>query len=162
MTTAAPVSVEWIRLTIGGEEIELARSPGIEPRLLVDPVEYDGYLDPLTRGPDPKMRFTVDLVLTDTDEDPGWVAQRCEAEARRVAESLGAPLPTLGSRRDFSLEAGLGGEGLPYNRVSAPRLVLNPGMPHTIEEGGEVAVRVFTATALADDRGTKYQMRLVD
>lgn len=160
MTTAAPVTIKWIDLVIGGERIEIAPQAGIEPRILVDAVPYDGYLDLLTRGPAPRARLTVDLVLTDTDDDPRRVAQRCEAEARRVAEALGAFLPATAALRDFSLEAALGGESLPYNRMSAPRLTLDAGEPHWIEEHGERAMRVFAATARADDDGGVYTMRL--
>lgn len=162
MTTAAPVTVDWIRLALGDEEIDLAPQPGIELRLLVDAVPYDGYLDPLTLGPAPEVQFTVDLVLTKVDFDAWQVAQRCESEARRVAKALGSFLPATGALRNFSLEAALGGEGLPYNRVTAPQLTLNAGEPHEVEEHGERAVRVFTATALADDNGNTYTMRLAD
>lgn len=161
MKTAVPVAIEWIRIAIGDGEVEVAPSPGIEPRLLVEPVPYDDYLDP-TRGSAPKMRFTVDLVLTETGPDAWWVAQRCEVEARRVAEALGVYLPATAALRNFSLEAALGGESLPYNRVSAPHLILNAGEPHEIEEHGERAIRVFTATARTDGDGATYTMRLTD
>ncbi|MCX4231974.1 hypothetical protein [Streptomyces ortus] len=159
MTTAVPVTIKWIDLVMGGEKIEIAPLPGIEPRLLVDAIPYEGYLEPLTRGPDPEVCVSVDLVLTETGPGAWLVAQRCEAEARRVAEALGALLSPTAALRNFSLEAALGGEGLPYNRMSVPQLALRPGEPHAVEERGERAVRIFTATALADDNGTKYTLR---
>lgn len=159
MTTAAPVTIKWIDLMPGSERIEIAPLPGIEPRLLIDAVPYDGCLDPLTRGPDPEVQVTLDLVLTETGPGAWLVAQRCEAEAQRVAETLGVFLPATAALRNFSLEAALDGEALPYNRVSVPRLALKPGEPHEVEERGEHAVRVFTATALSGDNGTKYTLR---
>jgi hypothetical protein len=159
MTTAPPVTIKWIDLVMGGEKIQITPLPGIEPRLLVDAVPYDGYLEPLTRGPASEVCVTVDLVLTETGPDAGLAAQYCEAEARRVAEALGVFLPPPATLRNFSLEATLGGEDLPYSRVSVPQLALKPGEPHEVEERGERAVRVFTATALADDNGTKYTLR---
>lgn len=159
MTTAAPVTIKWIDLVVGGERIEIAPLPGIEPRLLVDAVPYDGYLDPLTRGPNPEVRVTIDLVLTETGPGAWLAAQHCETEARRVAEALGVFLPPTAALRNFSLEAALDGEDLPYNRMSAPQLALKPGEPHEVEERGERALRVFTATALADSNGTKYTLR---
>jgi len=108
------------------------------------------------------VRFTVDLMLVEEGPYVWQVAQYCEAEARRIAAALGSFQPATSALRHFSLEAALGGEGLPYNRVSAPQLMLNPGEPHPIEERGERGVRVFTATALADDNGTKYTLRFAD
>ena len=158
MTTAVSPSVDWIRLAIGDDEIVLSPSPGIEVRLQVAPVSDDGYLEPLTRDPAPRTQFTVDLVLTDTA-----AATHCEVEARRVVEALGGSLPATAPLREFSLEAALSGEGLPYNRVLAPRLALSAGVPHELDEDDqEAGVRVFTAIARADDLGHVYQMQLVD
>lgn len=159
MTTATPVTIKWIDLIMGGERIEIASLPGIEPRLLIDAIPYDGDLDPLTLGPAPEVRVAVDLVLTENGPGAWLVAQGCEAEARRVAEALGSFLPPTAALRDFSLEAALSGEDLPYNRVSVPRLILKPGEPHEAEERGERAVRIFTATALDDGNGLKYTLR---
>jgi hypothetical protein len=157
MTTAALPSVDWIRLTIGDDELSLVPSSGIELRLLVAPVPYDGHLDPLTVGPPPQIRFTVDLVPSAAS-----AVHRCEAEARRVGDALGAH-STDGLLREFSLEAALGGEGLPYNRVSAPRLTLTPGRPPYFDADQAVpAVRVFAATAHSADDGSKYRMTLTD
>jgi hypothetical protein len=159
MTTAALPSVDWIRLTIGDDELSLVPSPGIELRLLVAPVPHDGNLDPLTVGHPPQIRFTVDLVPT-----AAGAVHRCEAEARRVGEALGANGPADGLLREFSLEAALGGDGLPYNRVSAPRLTLLSGEPPLLDEEQAVpGVRVFAATAhSAGDDGSKCWMRLVN
>lgn len=158
MTTATLPSVDWVRLAIGDERIDLTPSPGIQLRLIVEPVDYDGYLDPLTAPPPPQIRFAVDLVPTEAH-----AVHRCEAEARRVAKALGATRPANGLLEEFSLEAALAGEGLPYNRVSAPRLTLTPGGPPLLDEDqAGPAVRVFAATAHAGDDGSKYRMTLAD
>lgn len=139
MTTTAPVSVDWIRLTIGDEELTIEPSPGIELRLTVKPVEYEGYLEPLTRGPAPQIHFSVDLVPADTD-----AIIRSENEAVRILERLDARNPML--LRMFTLEAALGGEGLPYNRVTAPKLQLAISEPPHFDDDQPVpAVHVFTA-----------------
>lgn len=158
MTTAVSPSVDWIHLAIGNDDITLTPSPGIQLQLLVDPLPHDGFVDLLAPAPPPQIRFTVDLVPT-----AAGAVSRCESEARRVADILDANGQAGGLLREFSLEAALGGEGLPYNRVSAPRLTLLPGNPPMLDEGQAVpAVRVFAATARADHGGSKYQMRLVD
>ncbi|MGQ4343618.1 hypothetical protein [Streptomyces sp. SAS_275] len=162
MTTIAPVTVEWIRLTIGGEQVELIPSPGIEPRLLVDQVPYDGCDHALLRAVASETWFTVDLMLPPVDGDPWLVEQRCRDEARRAAEALGAFKPIGALVRDFALEAGLGGVKLPYNRVFAPHLVLKAETPHEIEDRDERGIRVFTAVARPDAGGNTHQLRLAD
>lgn len=158
MTTAVSPSLDWIRLTIDGDEVTLAPSPGFWVRLLVTPVPYDGYLDPLAAPPPPQIRFTVDLVPTGVEP-----VARCETEARRVARALAEAHATGGLLSEFSLEAALSGEGLPYNRVSAARLRLaTVGPPAYDEDQAVPSVRVFAATAHADGVGSKYQMRIVD
>lgn len=152
MTTPAPSIVDWIRLTIGDDEVTLEPSPGIDLHLTVETVPCEGYLDPVTRGPDPQLRFSVDLIPSS-----GAAAVRCESQAREVAARLGLGGPMM---RDFALEAALGGEGLPYNRVQAPRLRLIPGGPPTPDDV-DLSVRVFTAKVESVD-GHAYTMRLVD
>lgn len=157
MTTAAPVSVDWVRLTIGGDEFTIEPSPGIDLHLAVQPVEYEGYLDPLTLGPRPELRMSVHLVPRGTE-----AVVRCESRAREVAERLGAYRSALAAVPVFSLEAGLGGEGLPYNRVAAPRLILIPGPEPLLDEDLPVpSVHVFSAKAHPEE-GHTYTMRLVD
>lgn len=139
MTTAAPVSVDWIRLTVGGEVLTIEPSPGIELRLTVDSVEHEGYLEPLTRGPALQLHFSVDLIPADTD-----AIIRSENEAVRISKRLDARNPML--LRTFTLEAALGGEGLPCNRITAPRLHRVPGgQPHFDGDQPVPAVRVFAA-----------------
>ncbi|WP_309029318.1 hypothetical protein [Streptomyces alfalfae] len=157
MTIAAPTSVNWIRLMIGDGEFTIEPSPGIDLHLAVQSVEYDGYLDPLTLGPRPELRLSVHLVPRDTD-----AVVRCEAQAREVAERLGAYRSALAAVPMFSLEAALGGESLPYNRVAVPRLILMPGPEPLLDEDLPTpSVHVFTAKAHPVD-GHTYTMRLVD
>lgn len=149
MTTAPPVTVEWIRLTIGDDEVILKSSPGVDLWLTVDHVAYEGYLNLPTREPASQYRFSVDLIPSNIE-----AAVRCESQAREVATRLGLDGPVL---RDFALEAALGGEDLPYNRVSVPRLC-----PVLDDEDLPVpSVRVFTAKAESAG-GHAYTMRLVD
>lgn len=158
MTTTAPASVDWIRLTIDGDEIALDPSPGIELRLAVYPVESDGYADLLAAASPAKLRVGVDLIPADAA-----AVFRCESEARRVAALLGANGGPLEPLREFALEAALGGKGLPYDRVSVPRLTLTPGGPPFLDEEQQApGVRVFTATPHAADDGSKYTMWRVD
>ncbi|WP_369212715.1 hypothetical protein [Streptomyces flavofungini] len=157
MTTAAPVSVDWIRLTIGDDHLTVEPSPGIDLHLAVQSVEYGGYLDPLTRSPRPSLRLSVRLVPRGID-----AAVRCETQAREVAARLGTRQSAFAAVRMFSLEAALGGEGLPYNRVTAPRLILVPGPEPLLDEDLPVpSVHVFSAKAHPED-GHAYTMRLVD
>lgn len=150
MTTAAHPSVDWVRLTIGDDDFTLDPSPGIELRLSVASVPYDGYVDLLARPPAPQLHMAVDLVPSDAEaivhrETQARIA-RCEAQARDVAARLGAVGPVSAPLREFSLEAALGGEGLPYNRMAVPRLLLVSGEPPMFDEDQFVpAVRVFTA-----------------
>ncbi len=158
MTTAALPSVDWIHLTVGDRRIDLAPSPGIELRLVVEPVADDRAFGLLDAPRAPKLRVAVDLIPADAR-----TVARCESEAARVAQELGAYASPLSALREFSLEAALGGEGVPYNRVTAPRLTLQPGPASILDEDQpEPGVRVFTATAHADDDGIKYLMRRVD
>ncbi|MFJ8929208.1 hypothetical protein ACIRLA_21785 [Streptomyces sp. NPDC102364] len=141
MTTAAPASVDWIRLAVDGTEFTIEPSPGIDLSLSVKTSGYDGHLEPLTRGPSPQLHLSVALVPTGSE-----AAFRCESSALRILERLGAAKPATMPLREFSLEAALGGEGLPYNRVSAPRLYLIPGEPPVFDEDLPVpSVHVFTA-----------------
>ncbi|WP_327222964.1 hypothetical protein OG229_02155 [Streptomyces platensis] len=137
MTTAAPTSVEWIRITIGGCEFTIEPLPGIDLCLTLEMVELDGgFHAPLTRGLDVEHRISVALAPS----TPEAIFQ-CEGQARDILNRLGAKSATT---REFSLEAALGGEGLPGNRVSAPRLLLTPGDP-VFEELPVPSVPVFTA-----------------
>lgn len=164
MTTVALPSIDWIRLTIGDQRIDLAPSPGIQLRLSVEPMPDDrgfGLLD----APRPSgLRVAVDLIPVETTSLPlAEAVARCESKAAGLAASLGAGHSPLSPLREFSLEAALGGDGLPYNRMSAPRLTLLPGGPPALDEDQAVpAVRVFAATARADGGGSKYVLRLVD
>ncbi|QQM45230.1 hypothetical protein [Streptomyces liliifuscus] len=157
MTTATAVTVDWVRLAIGDDEITVEPSPGIELALSVKPVEHDGYLDPLTRGPAPRLHLSLHLIPTGTE-----AIVRCESQARRILEQLGAPASACAPMCDFSLEAALGGEGLPYNRASAPGLTLTPGEPPVFDEDLPVpSVHVFTAKAHGASE-TVYTMWLAD
>lgn len=156
MTTAPPVTVDWVRLKVD-DEFAVEPSPGIELALSVKPVDYDGYLDPLTRGPAPRLHLSLHLIPTGTE-----AIVRCESQARRILEQLGAPTSASAPLRDFSLEAALGGENLPYNRVSAPRLALTPGEPPVFDEDLPVpSVHVFAAKAHSDSE-TVYTVWLAD
>lgn len=141
MTTVAPVSIAWIRLFTDGVDFTLSPSPGIDLRLAVDRVEYDGYLEPLTVGPLSGLSMSVDLIpLRPLDSDD---VARCETQAREVTARLGVGRAT---QREFALEAALIGEGLPYNRVEAPRLYLpSDELPAFDDDQPLPAVRVFTA-----------------
>ena len=155
MTTTLPATVDWIRLTIGDEQIELVPSPDVQLRLAVEPVEYEGYLDPLTAGPPTKLYASVDLVPLNAR-----AVHRCEARAGEAAGQLGVYEPATSPLREFALEAGLSGEGLPYNRVAAPRLHLVPGPPPMFDEDQPVpSVRVFTAHLVPDLDGTCWLTR---
>jgi hypothetical protein len=154
MTTAAAPSIAWIRLTLDGVDFTLAPSPGIELRLAVNPVEYDGYLDPLVRGPLPELHVVVDLLPRNAAS-----VIRCETQAREVAARLDLGSPVM---REFGLEAALDGKGLPHNRMEAPRLLLVPDGPPTLDDdGSEPFVRVFTAKVPSGSESA-YTLRLVD
>lgn len=157
MTTAAPPSVAWVRLAVDGSEFTLTPSPDIELRLTVNRNEYDGYLDPLTIGPPPGLTLAVDLIPLRPREDDSVF--RCEAMVCEVAGQLG-----LGGRvlHEFALEVALGGEGLPYNRMEVPRLLLASDDPPALDEDGpESFVRVFTAK-VPSDAAVAYTVRQVD
>lgn len=156
MTTATLSSVDWIRLAIGDGRIDLTPSPGMQLRLVVEPVSEEHAFGILDAPTPPNLQVAVDLIPASFEA----VAQ-CESEAARIAGELGAHASPLTALRKFSLEAALGGEGLPYNRVAMPRLTIQPGPPPILNEDQPLpGVRVFTATAHADDDGIKYQMRL--
>jgi len=156
MTTAALTSVAWIHLTVGVQRIELAPEQDIALRLVVLPVEYEGYLDPLTVGPPPELHVSVDLV-----PEKASAVGRCEELAREVATRLGAFEPPLALLRDFELEAGLDSEGVPYNRVTVPKLLLVPGPSPVFDEDQLVpAVRVFTAKAGSTPNGAYLLTRV--
>ncbi|MFJ2697405.1 hypothetical protein ACIO5Z_14425 [Streptomyces rochei] len=141
MTPVAPASIAWIRLVFDGADLTLTPSPDIDLLLTVDRVEYDGYLDPLTSGPPLGLSMSVDLVPMRPLDSDGVL--RCEAQARQVAAQLGVGRQARG---EFTLEAALDGEGLPYNRVEAPRLYLaSDELPVFDDEQPLPAVRVFTA-----------------
>lgn len=143
MTTAAPASVTWIRLVVDGAEFTIEPSPGIALSLSADLSEYDGYLDPLTRGPRPELHLSVALIPANDA-----AIMHCETQARRILNRLGAKRPAAMALHEFSLEAALDGEGLPYNRVSAPRLHLIPGADPAFDADLPVpSVHVFTAKA---------------
>jgi len=154
MTTAPPVTIDWVRFTADGDEFTLSPSPDFDLRVTVVHGEWAGYLDPLTIGPVPGYSLAVNLVPLHP-HDFAAVA-RCEVRAREVAALLGAERV---ERRSFAMEAGLDGEGLPYNRMEAPRLQLVPADPPEFDDDGPVPfVRVFTAKMVAVD-GVAYTMR---
>jgi hypothetical protein len=147
------MSVDWVRLAADGNETLVEPSPGIELRLTGEMPEYEGYLDPLAIGPSPRFHLALDLI-PQTDE----AIARCERLAARILEWLGARGSALTPLPEFTLEAALGGEGLPYNRVTAPRLILVPSGPPVFEEDQPLpGVRVLTAKAPSVS-GTVYVM----
>ncbi|KQX27578.1 hypothetical protein ASD97_25110 [Streptomyces sp. Root63] len=152
MTTATRTTVDLVRLTLRDEEITLSLAPGIELRLIIDAAPDGRSFDVLTLPPPPELRVALDLIPTTSDA----VAQ-CESWAARVGAQLGAEAGPLGTLEEFSLEATLGGKGLPYSRVSVPRLTLTPGPPPRLDEDEPLpGVRVFTATAHTGSDGGKY------
>ena len=160
MTTAALPSVEWIRLTIGDDRIDLKPSPGVELRLIVEPIPDDRSFDVLETPRPAAIRVCVDLIPAEGESVP-WVkaVTACESKAAEIAGQLGADAPPLAPLREFSLEAALGGEGLPYNRASVPRLTLNPFGSLLLDEDQPLpGVRVFTATARPDGAGIQYML----
>jgi hypothetical protein len=153
MTTAVPTSVDWVRLAVGGDEISVEPAPGIELRLAIEVTDDEGYLDPLTAGPSPRLHIALDL-LPRTHE----AIARCEMMAARILERLGSHESALAPLREFSLKAALGGDGLLYDRVTAPRLILKPsGLPFFDDEQPVPAVRVFAAGA-PSNRDAVYVM----
>ena len=143
MTTAAPTSVDWVRLTVGGDEISVDPAPGIELRLAIEVPDDEGYLDPLTVGSSPQLHIALDLIPRTSE-----AIARCEMTAVRILERLGVRESALAPLREFSLKAALGGDGLLYDRVEAPRLVLKPsGLPSFDDDQPVPAVRVFAAGA---------------
>lgn len=163
MTTATHTTVDWVRLTLGGKEIPLSPTPGIELRLIFDSVPASrglrlGGFDALTPPGPLGLRVSVDLIATTRSA----VAQ-CESWATRVAAQLGADGRPLEDVKEFSLEAALGGGRLPNRRVSVPHLTLSSGPPSFLDEVEPLSgVRVFTATARTGGDGILYQLRLED
>ncbi|MGW5633963.1 hypothetical protein [Streptomyces sp. NPDC003832] len=158
MTTAPPGTIDWIRFTIVGAAFTLSPSPDFDLRLAVVHGERTGYQDPLTVGPLPSYSLAVDLIPL-RPHDFAAVA-RCEARAREMATRLGVADV---DRYDFALEAGLGGEGLPYNRMEAPRLQLVAAdLPEFDGDEPLQFVRVLTARMVADSAGVAYVMRQAD
>lgn len=162
MTTAVHPSVDWIHLTIGDRKIGLEPSTGIELRLIVEPVPDDRAFDVLEVPRPAELRVVVDLI-------PNLILggmsalSRCESEAARVAAAVGSGASALAELRKFSLEAALGGEGLPYSRVSVPRLTLEPdSAPYFDEDQPLPGLRVLAATAHAFSGDTKYSLRHAD
>lgn len=158
MTTAPPVTVDWIRFTVDRAEFTLSPSPDFDLRVTVVHSGWDGYLDPLTMGPVPGFSLAVDLIPLQPHD---FIAvARCEARDREVAERLGADRV---ERRTFAAEAGLGGERLPYNRMQMPHLQLAASnLPEFDDDGPLPFVRVLTAKMIADGAGVAYTMRQAD
>jgi hypothetical protein len=158
MTTAALPAVGWIRLTIGGDRIDLTPSPGMQLRLIVEPVPDDRSFGVLEMPRPAVLRVCVDLIPVE-GASVSWAqaVAACESKAAEIARRLGADAPPLTPLRQFSLEAALGGDGLPYNRASVPRLTLDPFGPLLLDEDQPLpGVRVFTATARPGDDGIQY------
>ena len=161
MTTAPLATVDWIRFAPNGADcftpFTLTPSDGIELRLNVGPApQREEYADLLAPPRLPETRVSVDLVPAKRCH-----VEECEAKARRAARALGAEASPLASLSEFSLEAALAGEGLPYSRAQVPRLTLLPfGLPEVDvdEEERGLFVRVFTATARAASDGA-YVLR---
>ncbi|MGW0780299.1 hypothetical protein [Streptomyces sp. NPDC002913] len=154
MTTATLTTVDWVRLTLGDEEITLSPAPGIELRLIVESAPDDPAPDTLTPPRSPELKVAVDLIPTDRST----VAQ-CESWAARMGAQLGTQAGPWDDLREFSLEAALSGEGLPYSRVSVPHLTIIPGPAPFLDEDEPLpGVRVFTAKARTSSDGSKYRM----
>ncbi|MFF5668816.1 hypothetical protein ACFY8S_01545 [Streptomyces hygroscopicus] len=155
MTTAVRSCAVWIRLMGDSVDLTLIRPPGAVMWLSVWPVPYDGYLDPLTVGPSPQIRMAVDFVPADVT-----TAARCEEEARRTADALGAGKQVRDLLPVFSLEAVLGGREAPHTRVTASRLTLTPDdEPTACYRETAPRVRAFTAAAHPDGDGRSYVIR---
>lgn len=154
MTTATRTTVDWVHLTLGDEEITLSPMPDIELRLIVESNPDGPNLDMLTPSSSPELQVAVDLIPTDRST----VAQ-CESWAARVGAQLGTKAGPWDALREFSLEATLSGGGLPYSRVSVPRLTSTPGPAPFLDEDEPLpGIRVFTAKARASSDGSKYRL----
>lgn len=154
MTTATLTTVDWVRLTLGNEELHLSPAPGIELRLIVESAPDDPTSDLLTPPRSPEMKVAVDLIPTDRST----VAQ-CESWAARVGAQLGTQAGLGGDLREFSLEAALSGEEIPYSRVSVPHLTITPGPAPFLDEDEPLpGVRAFTAKARTGSDGSKYRL----
>ena len=163
MTTAVSPSVDWIRLTIGNDDLTLTPSPGIQLRLLVDLVPDERSFGLLDSPRPATLQVRVDLIPGSgpTGLSAKAVAQ-CESMAVRLAAQLGANASPLAPLKEFSLEAALAGEGVPYNRVSIPRLTLKPSGPPLLDEDQPLpGMRVFTATARPGGDGSQYVLSKV-
>lgn len=118
-------------------------APGFELCLTGEVPECEGYLDPLTVGSAPRLHLALDLIPR-----TGEAIARCEVLAARILDWLGARESALTPLPEFTLEAALGGEGLPYNRVTAPRLTIVPSGPPVFDGDQPLpGVRVFSAKA---------------
>lgn len=156
MTTAPPATIDWIRFTIDGSDFTLSPSPDFVLHLTVVRGEWDGFLDPLTIGP---SDFTLTVDLLPLRPHDFIAVARCEMRAREVAARLGTGRL---ARSDFALEAGLDGEGRPYNRMKVPRLQLMAAdLPEFDDDQPSPFVRVFTARVVVDSAGVAYTMRRV-
>lgn len=154
MTTATLTTVDWVRLALGGKEISLSPAPGVELRLIIDTAPEGEGLGLLTTPPPPELQVAVDLIPTDRST----VAQ-CESWAARIGAQLGTQAGPWDDLREFSLEAALGGEGLPYSRVSVPHLAITPGPAPFLDEDEPLpGVRVFTAKARTGSDDSKYRL----
>ncbi|WP_199888913.1 hypothetical protein [Streptomyces badius] len=154
MTTATRTTVDLVRLTLGDEEITLSPAPAIELRLIVESASDSPSLDVLTPPSSPELKVAVDLIPTDRSS----VAQ-CESWAARVGAQLGTKAGPWDALREFSLEAALSGEGLPYGRVSVPHLTITPGPAPFLDEDEPLpGIRIFTAKARTSRDGSKYRL----
>lgn len=158
MTSAVSPSVDWIRLTIDDNRIDVMPSPGIQLRLIVEPVSDDKPFGVLAPPQSAGLQVSVDLIPdASTSESRSGAVAACESTASRLAAQLGAGASPLAPLKEFSLEAALGGDGVPYNRVSVPRLTLQPSGPPLLDEDRPLpGVRVFTATARPGADGSQY------
>ncbi|WP_394436316.1 hypothetical protein [Streptomyces sp. SGAir0957] len=152
MTTAAPTSVDWIRLKVGDEELAVEPAPGILLHLHVGPPpapDFDGA--PFAIAP---SGLGVALYLEPRDSSDEI---RCGNEVRRVQQFLGSLNPDLRTALPaFSLHAAISGEAAPYNRVRVPRLALGGEPPEGMEPPAH-AMQVFVARAREVD-GTLYEI----
>ncbi|MFD5208366.1 hypothetical protein ACFWNF_15750 [Streptomyces anulatus] len=154
MTTATLTTVDRVRLTLGDEEITLSPMLGIELRLIIESAPDGLTRDMLTPPSSPELKVAVDLIPTDR----GTVAQ-CESWAARVGAQLGTKAGPRDALKEFSLEAALSGEGLPYSRVSVPHLTITPGPAPFLDEDEPLpGIRIFTAKARTSSDGSKYRL----
>ncbi|MEU1497236.1 hypothetical protein [Streptomyces sp. NPDC005732] len=149
MTTAPPVTVDWIRFTIDGDEFTLSPSPDF---VLHVTVIHGG------RG-GPALGYCLAVHLIPLREQDFAAVARCETRAREVAARLGVGKAV---RHNFALEAGLDGEDLPHNRLDVPCLQVTSVDPPEFDDDEPLpSVRVFTAKMVAAADGAAYRMRKV-